>query len=457
MTKQRVVGAALAAAVAASAVAPVADGAMPAVCSNEREAQTNATIWDPGDGWAINIYPGVSNAGQFNAVKISVWDTTRTGDNRGAFPQTATYSVRTNSSAEYVDALGYGGVDAEGNPTLLVFLPEAYDTTSEGTLQIKLEDPDHALPASGTTGTRALATLYTAGAAQASIRTLDEFGEPTQRIPVSVKAEEFTFPASRHSADGTVHFDHVLPCTPATVEFGVPKYSKYVAADAVSSDGLAPATMSDLGTRTIPFEPGSLSVSVSNADGQRAMNQAIQVEGPGGAQTLTTNDGGLLTLSNARPGTYTFSATSNGTTLRKTVFLKPGEDLSESAKFVAAPGSGTQSTTTVTSTVVVSETVTPPMATVTQVRSVTVTRTVPATTETGAPVVVTSTALQPVVTQTPSVATTTQTVAVDPNGRVVLLATLAAVATLGGAVAAVMGSVPGLDVQQLAARIGGGN
>lgn len=457
MTKQRVVGAALAAAVAASAVAPVADGAVPEVCSNEREVQTDATIWNPGNGWAINVYPHEPVTGQFNAIKIAVWDTSRTGDDRGAFPQTATYRVRTNADDEYVDAPGYGGVDADGNPTLLVFLPATFDADSPGAPQIKLEDPDHALPASGTTGTKALATLYTAAAARASIRTLDEFGDPAQRIPVSVKADDFTFPASRHSADGTVHFDHVLPCTPATVEFGIPKYSKFTAADAVSSDGLAPATVSDLGTRTIPFEPGSLSVSVSNADGQRAMNQAIQVEGPGGAQTLTTNDGGLLTLPNARPGTYTFSATSNGTTLRKTVFLKPGEDLSESAAFVATPGTGTQTTTTVTSTVVASETVTPLPVTVTQVRSVTETRTVPATTETGAPVVVTSTAPQPVVTHAPSVATTTQTVAVDPNGRVVLLATLAAVATLGGAVAAVMGSVPGLDVQQLAARIGGGN
>lgn len=457
MTKQRVVGAALAAAVAATVVAPVADGAMPAVCSNEREAQANATIWDPGDGWAINVYSDFVGAGQFNAVKIAVWDTSRTGDDRGAFPQAATYRIRTNASDEYVDAPGYGGVDTDGNPTLLVFLPETYDTNSAGTLQIKLEDPDHALPASGETGTRALATLHTAGAARASIRTLDEFGDPAQRVPASVKADDFTFPASRHDADGTVHFDHVLPCTSATVEFGVPKYSKFVAADAVSSDGLVPATTSDLGAQAIPFERGSLSVSVSNADGQRSMNQAIQVEGPDGTQTVTTNDGGLLTLPDARPGTYTLTATSDGATLRKTMFLKPGEDLSEYAAFRAAPGTGTPTTTTVTSTVVASETVTPPPVTTTQVYSVTETRTVPATTETGAPVVVTSTAPQPVVTQTPSVATTTQTVAVDPNGRVVLLATLAAVATLGGAVAAVMGSVPGLDVTQLVARIGGGN
>lgn len=455
MTKQRVVGAALAAAVAASAVAPVADGAMPAVCSNERTGETLAQIWGGSDFWAVNVFGDQSTIGQaqINAVEISMHQSTWDRRPEGEFPLVATFEVRTNTAADYVDTVGYGGVNANGVPVLYVFLPEPYDTTSD-TLQIRTYDPDQTLP-SPSTG--AFATLHTASAAQASLKTLDEFGEPAQQIPVSMRSGVYTIPEFRRGLDGTIHFDPVPACMSTTVRFGTPKYSKYVTAENIQSEGLAPATMSDLGTRTIPFEPGSLSVSVSNADGQRAMNQAIQVEGPGGAQTLTTNDGGLLTLSNARPGTYTFSATSNGTTLRKTVFLKPGEDLSESAKFVAAPGSGTQSTTTVTSTVVVSETVTPPMATVTQVRSVTVTRTVPATTETGAPVVVTSTAPQPVVTQTPSVATTTQTVAVDPNGRVVLLATLAAVATLGGAVAAVMGSVPGLDVQQLAARIGGGN
>lgn len=455
MTKQRVVGAALAAAVAATVVAPVADGAMPAVCSNERTGETLAQIWESNDFWAVNVFGDQSTIGQaqINAVEISMHQSTWDRRSEGEFPLVATFGVRTDTSADYVDTVGYGSVDANGVPVVYVFLPEPYDTTN-GTLQIRTYDPGQMLP-SPSTG--AFATLHTASAASAALKTLDEFGDPAQQIPVSMRSGVYTIPESRSDTDGTVHIDPVPACMSTTVEFGVPKYSKYVAADAVSLDGLAPATASDLGAQTIPFERGSLSVSVRGADGQPAMNQAIQVEGPGEAQTLTTNDGGLLTLPNARPGTYTLSATSNGATLRKAVFLKPGEDLSESAAFVATPGTGTQTTTTVTSTVVASETATPPPVTVTQVRSVTETRTVPATTETGAPVVVTSTAPQPVVTHAPSVATTTQTVAVDPNGRVVLLATLAAVATLGGAVAAVMGSVPGLDVQQLAARIGGGN
>lgn len=471
MTKQRVFGAALAAAVATSVVAPVADGAMPAVCSNEREVQTNATIWDPRDGWAINVYPEIPVAGQFNALKIAVWDTSRTGDDRGAFPQAGTYRVRTNATDEYVDAPGYGGVDADGNPTLLVFLPETYDTDSPGTLQIKLEDPDHALPASGTTGTRALATLYTAAAAQASIKTLDEFGDPAQRIPASVKADGFTIPASRHSADGTVHFDHVLPCTAATVEFGIPRYSKYLALAPVSSDGLSPSMTTDLGTHNIRFERGDFTASILDTDGRPVAGQPVRVEGPGGSQTLTTNEAGRFTLTEAQPGAYTLSAESNGSTLRKTLFVKPGESRSVSVSFAAAPATGTQVTATATVTAGARTTVTPApvtvqsMATITEtvLSTTTTSRTVPAAVHTGEPVTVTSTANvavtstapRPVVTRTASAATTTENVVVDPNGRVVLTA-LAVVATLGGAVAAVLGSIPGLDVQQLAARIEGG-
>lgn len=466
--RYRRLGASLAAVTFSTAlvVAPVADGEVPSDCATEREGEAPATTWGGSILWAVNVYGDQSTFGSasvpINTVKLTV-----RGATQGEFPAHATYGVRTNVNAEYVDAPGYGGVDADGNPTLYVFIPETY-TTDIQTLQIQFDDPGQELP-KGRTGTSA--TLYTAPASQVSLKTFDEFGEPAQLIPASIAFEEFTFPASRHDNAGTIYFDHLPACKPVTVKFDTPKFSKYLAPVSVSSDGLSPANTTDLGTHTIRFERGEFTASILGTDGQPIAGQSVRVEGPGGIQTLTTNDAGRFDLTEAQPGAYTLSAESNGSTLQKTLFVKPGESRSVSARFAAAPVSGTQAITTVTSTVAAETTVTPApvtvqsMATVTEtvLSTTTTSRTVPATVHTGEPVTVTSTAHvaitstapRPVVTRTASATTTTEKVVVDPNGRVVLTA-LAVVATLGGAVAAVLGSIPGLDVQQLAARIEGG-
>lgn len=555
--------AALTATTIAPVVAPPAAAAMPAECANQRSALANAQLYHSGDSWGANIFGEQSDFGRdqtrVNAVKISVYEYSGSRTSSKSFPSYASYQVRTSPSSNYFAAPGYGGVDARGLKSLYVFLPQSYVDKTQ-TLQISLYDPNEELPTSVSSGNGAEVTLYTANSASALVSLKEEFGDPVPNTDLTLTSDGINFGTIPTSEAGRVRFPTVPACQPFTVTAAQPpRHSKYLQLDPVKRDGLAPVRETDLGVQTVRYQRGSISVVYDDNPDPSAGFPVFEVTGPSGTVSRSGYNGRFY-LGDAQPGEYLITSEGtgrySGMTLRKRVFLKPGEDLTVDARYapvsgVSAPGTATTTqvvsrttvvtpaartqtatvtqpvtetrtttqvaapttrtetaqATTVTSakatpataTVRLTETVTvtpdpvtttevparltetetttvsqtrtttsfrpQPLITATRVATVTstapapaVTRTVDVTDTTVTSEVVTATRMNTVTTTQRSTEVVTETAVVDTKGNLIVagVALAAAALTLGGAVAAAIGAVPGLaDVQKLVAPIGG--
>ncbi|WCZ38422.1 hypothetical protein CJEDD_04035 [Corynebacterium jeddahense] len=553
--------AALTATTIAPVVAPPAAAVEnPASCLGQPRAYVNSSVVDLSDGWLANVYVDervtTSTAPGFTAAVVSFPGHITLEDENARFPSADFYEVRYTPQTEYQRVPGYGSVDETGRPILYVFLPMR--TKGLGTILIR-KDGSHNLPTPR--GTRSVeARLFTIPPAFVDGRVVNEFGNPEPRLGANLQVDGVTVASTRPRLDGAFEFGHVAPCVPASVQLDAPpKYSGFRPHQPVSVGILNPGQSSALEDVTMPYERGSISVVYDDNPDPSAGFPVFDVTGPAGRKTYTGYNGRLY-FGNAQPGEYLITSEGtgrySGMTLRKRVFLKPGENLTVDARY--APVSGVSAPGTATTTQVVSRTtaVTPPARTTTatvaqpvtetwtttQVAAPTTrTETAPATTVTSTkatpatatvrlteavtvtpdPVTVTevparltstetttvnrtytttsfrpqplitaprvatatSTASAPAVTRTVDVTDTTvtsevvtatrmntvtttqrstevvtETAVVDTKGNLIAagVALAAAALTLGGAVAAAIGAVPGLaDVQKLVAPIGG--
>lgn len=418
--------AALAATTIAPVIAPPAAAAMPAECANQRSAPAHTQLYHSGGSWGANIFGEQSDFGRdqtrVNAVKISIHEGAGSRSQDKAFPGYAAYQVRTSPSSTYFAAPGYGGVDARGLKSLYVFLPQSYVDKTQ-TLQISLHDPNEKLPTSVSSGNGAEVTLFTANSGSSLVSLEEEFGDPVPDTALTLTSDGIDFGTITTSEAGRVRFPTIPACQPFTVTAArPPRHSKYLQLDPVKRDGLAPGREMDLGVQTVRYQRGSISVVYDDNPDPNADFPVFEVTGPAGRKTYT-GDNGRLYFGNAQPGEYFITSEGtgrySGMTLRKRVFLKPGEDLTVNARY--APTSGVSAPETATTTQVnTSTTVVTPSArttTATVTQPVTETRT---TTQVAAPTTKTETAPATTVTSakaTPSTATVrlTEAVTVTPD------------------------------------------
>lgn len=406
----RYAGAVLAATVLVAPVvtAPGASAVVnPASCMNSSAGSARVTTWKSGSGWGANIYsdPAMSTArGDIRAVRISFPPHVELEDPGARFPDMDTYQFRTNPGNAYAPVPGYGGTDSNGRPTLFVYLPSAYVDHSVP-LQITKDDPADSLPLQARTATsEVVADLFDDPPAEVSFALRYELGETTHAMRTHLQEGDFGYGTKYVGPDGEVHFENLTPCAEMTFSFDdPPKFSKFLPTKPITFAAPRPGETSDLGEHLVEYERGSLRFTVKETDGSPAAGKSVTVETPNGTLSRTAGANGVVTIPNARPGSYTIASTGTaGEALRKTVFLKPGENRTETATFVRPAATSAQSTATVTYTTNAATTVTgaPRTSTVTEAYSTTI----------GAPTVST-TVTEPAVTEMLQPATVTVTTA----------------------------------------------
>lgn len=378
---QRFVGAVLATAVlAATAVtAPGASAVVnPSSCMSSSAGDAPVTIWRPNNGWGANIYadPSMSTArGDIRAVRISFPPNAELENPEAKFPDMGVYQFRMNSSDAYTEVPGYGGTDSNGLPTLFVYLPYAY-VDHLHTLQITKDDPDETLPQARNSWSGVQAEFFDDSPAEATLSLRYELGETTRAMRTHLQEGDFGHGTKFVGPDGEVHFENLTPCAEMTVSFDAPpKFSKFLPTKPISFAAPRPGETSDLGEHLVEYERGSLRFTVKETDGTPAAGKSVTVETPNGTLSRTAGADGVVTIPNARPGSYTITSTGTaGEALRRTVFLKPGENRTETAAFVRPAATSAQSTATVTYTTNAAATVTgaPRSSTVTETFSTTI-------------------------------------------------------------------------------------